>query len=138
MTYISDTTRQQVLLRANRRCEYCHAQKAIIITLEIDHIMPLSLGGQTELDNLCLACRPCNANKKNIIQAIDHQTNLMQNLFNPRRDDWHEHFRWDKTGTIIIGLTPIGRATIEQLRMNDVDMIEARKIWVETGLHPPK
>lgn len=138
MTYISEAIRQEVFLRAKRRCEYCQAQKAIIVTLEIDHIMPLSLGGQTELDNLCLACRPCNANKKDAICAVDPQTNTMQPLFNPRTQNWHDHFRWDETSTSIIGLTPIARATIEKLQMNDIDMIEARIICIETGLHPPK
>ncbi|MDX2078138.1 MAG: HNH endonuclease [bacterium] len=138
MTYIPETLRQQVFLRAKRRCEYCQAQKAIIITLEIDHIMPVSLGGKTDSDNLCVACRPCNANKKDVIRAIDPQTNTLQRLFNPRTQIWYSNFQWDETGTIMIGLTPIGRATIEQLQMNDVDMVGARKIWVETGLHPPK
>lgn len=138
MTYIPEALRQLVFSRAKRQCEYCQAQKAIILTLEIDHIIPLSLGGETLSDNVCLACRLCNANKRDVIEATDPQTHTQQPLFNPRTQRWHDHFRWDETGTILIGLTPIGRATIEQLQMNDLDTIEARKIWVETGLHPPK
>lgn len=138
MTYIPEMLRQQVFSRANKRCEYCQAQKSIIVTLEIDHIMPVSLGGKTESDNLCSACRPCNANKKDAIQASDPETNTLQHLFNPRTQTWHDHFRWDEAGTIIIGLTPTGRATIQKLRMNDTTIVQARHIWILTGLHPPK
>ena len=33
----------------------------------IDHITPLSKGGSHELDNLTIACFPCNAKKSNLI-----------------------------------------------------------------------
>jgi hypothetical protein len=36
----------------------------------------------------------------------------------------------------LVGKTPIGRATIDQLRMNSSYQIEARKYWVEVSLYP--
>ncbi|HRF98177.1 MAG TPA: HNH endonuclease signature motif containing protein [Aggregatilineales bacterium] len=138
MTTISKNLRQQVFERAKRLCEYCQSAQIIIVLLEIDHILPESLGGKTELDNLCVACRSCNAYKKDAIEAIDPQTNTMQPLFNPRQQRWNDHFQWDKTGTQMIGLTAIGRCTIEKLRINDAGMIQARHNWILTGLHPPK
>jgi hypothetical protein len=32
-------------------------------------------------------------------------------LFNPRSDDWSEHFHWN--GPVLVGLKPVGRATID-------------------------
>lgn len=137
MTYIPDSIRQAVLDRAKRLCEYCQSSQAIIVLLEIDHILPVRFGGKTVMDNLCLACRSCNAYKKDAIEALDPQTDTVQPLFNPRQDSWHEHFAWDTTGTRLIGQTAVGRATIQKLRMNDLLMTQARQVWVKTGLHPP-
>jgi hypothetical protein len=46
-------------------------------------------------------------------------------LFHPRRDRWQDHFRW--SGLILSGLTPVGRTTIEVLRINDPDRIATRR-----------
>ncbi|MGH7998117.1 MAG: HNH endonuclease [Brasilonema sp.] len=47
--------------RANFRCEYCHYPEFLSTSpLTIDHIMPKSLGGSDDADNLALACRRCN------------------------------------------------------------------------------
>ena len=57
-------------------------------------------------------------------------------LFNPRKNGWSEHFDFDAEKFRLLGRTPIGRATIEQLRMNTSYQIEARKYWVEATLYP--
>ena len=41
----------------------------------------------------------------------------MARLFNPRTDKWSEHFRW--LGAELVGVTPIARATIIVLAIND-------------------
>jgi len=41
-------------------------------------------------------------------------------------------------GTLIRGKTPVGRATVIALQMNHPDMIEARRLWVMAGWHPPQ
>ena len=38
----------------------------------------------------------------------------------------------------IIGLTVIGRTTIETLKMNNEFIVPARRHWVEAGWHPPQ
>jgi 5-methylcytosine-specific restriction endonuclease McrA len=60
MAYISRALRQLVTERAGRLCEYCHTAQAIVIEMEIDHIVPEVVGGVTEAGNLCLACISCN------------------------------------------------------------------------------
>jgi len=58
-------------------------------------------------------------------------------LFNPRTQMWSEHFKWMPNGTILRGLTPTGRATIERLKINQDRVVDARTRWVFAGLHPP-
>lgn len=36
--------------------EACQTQQVIVVSMEIDHIVPESAGGETTLANLCLAC----------------------------------------------------------------------------------
>jgi len=64
-------------------------------------------------------------------------TKTLVPLFNPRFQRWREHFQWSSEGTLIIGLTPCARATIEALQMNNEYIVEARHLWVIAGWHPP-
>ncbi|MCU0482635.1 MAG: HNH endonuclease [Anaerolineae bacterium] len=138
MTYIPKQIRQQVIDRANGLCEYCHTSKKMIVSLEIDHIMPVSLGGDNNPNNLSACCQGCNKHKKDVTRAIDPETNTEQHLFNPRTQVWDDHFQWDELGIFIIGKTSIGHATIDRLKMNRDALVESRRIWVTVGLHPPK
>ncbi|MBN1430764.1 MAG: HNH endonuclease [Anaerolineae bacterium] len=137
MASISDDLRQQVIDRAVGRCEYCQAPLAIVVEMEVDHIIPQSAGGQTKIDNLCLACVGCNGFKLAFQEAEDPETGETTFLFNPRLHKWSEHFAWSEDGTTAIGLTPTGRATIARLRMNRERMVAARRLWSQAGWHPP-
>lgn len=86
------------------------------------------------LENLALACAPCNGAKREKINATDPRTGKVVRLFHPRIDDWEEHFRWDASHTRIIGRTAIGRATLLALRFNDPLQQEARRLWRLVGL----
>lgn len=129
---------QAVRSQANRRCEYCHALEVILIRLEVEHIYPEALGGETSLENLCLSCRWCNSFKGVAVEAVDPETQQVAPLFNPRTQQWAEHFAWDEAGAYLLGLTPIGRATVQQLKMNRDEVVQSRTIWKLTGLHPPQ
>ena len=52
-------------------------------------------------------------------------------LYNPRRDDWRQHFAF--SGPEIIGLTPAGRATVRLLRMNDYRRLSLRTELMSLG-----
>ena len=45
------------------------------------------------------------------------------------------HFRWD--GPTLIGRTPIGRATVAVLNVNDPEAVAIRAALIEAGLFPP-
>jgi hypothetical protein len=137
MSHIPNRLRQQVITRAKGRCEYCQTQQSIVVVMEIDHIQPLSVGGATNLDNLCLACVGCNAFKLNFQSGFDPDTQTDVALFHPRRQQWDSHFQWREDGVVLLGRTATGRATINRLRINRDVVVQARKRWVVAGWHPP-
>lgn len=138
MAYIPDSLRRLVTKRAFGLCEYCQTAQIIVVSMEIDHIDPESEGGQTRADNLCLTCRGCNGFKQDFQTGIDPETGIETPLFNPRTQQWADHFRWNDDATLIIGVTAIGRATINRLRMNREGVVASRRLWVQAGWHPPQ
>lgn len=136
MTSISQALRGVVWGRADSICEYCCMPQSLDRrTFEIDHIISRKHRGRTEGANLALACFPCNNHKGTNIVGIDPQTNQKTDLFNPRADIWTEHFQWN--GPILIGRTPIGRATIEVLEINLPHRIAHRFELIQEGVFPP-
>lgn len=136
---ISSQLRHKLLTQAQFRCGYCLTQAEISgIALEVDHIKPESAGGRTEEQNLWMACSSCNGYKGSQSQATDPETGHSVPLFNPRIQNWSSHFQWSDDGTIIIGLTEIGRATIPALKLNHSLIVKARRRWGIAGWHPPK
>jgi len=131
--------RRKIVEQAQGRCAYCQTAEAYSgAPLEIDHIVPRSAGGSSDKSNLCLACRLCNSFKGTRTHAIDPETDRRVALFNPRTQDWSEHFAWDQDGILIIGLTPCGHATVNTLQMNNSYIVPARRRWVNVGWHPPR
>lgn len=106
--------------------------------LEIEHIIPLVLGGSDDESNLWLSCPICNRHKAGRISGVDPKTGTVASLFNPRTQRWSEHFRWSDDGIRIIGISPTGRATVDVLHLaDDPDALTVRSYWVLAGWHPP-
>ncbi len=103
----------------------------------VEHIVPLSQGGLTMLDNLALACQGCNNHKYNKQVSIDPVNNLPAPLFHPRQQWWHEHFCWNDDFTLVIGLSPTGRATVDGLRLNRPGLVNLRRVLFAAAEHPP-
>lgn len=124
--------------RAGHRCEYCHAPEAVFnMPFEVEHIIPLAKDGLDEASNWALACRSCNLNKSNHTDGFDLATQQRVRLFHPRQDNWTEHFAVDEVSLFTLqGNTPIGRATVSQLRMNSRLQLAARAQWIELRLFP--
>jgi HNH endonuclease len=136
--YIPVTLKQLVFDRGNGCCEYCRSQaKFAIESLVIEHIIPISRGGETIAENLALACQGCNNYKYTKIKGLDPTDAQAAPLYNPRTMLWSEHFAWSEDTTVIIGLTPIGRATVNTLRLNREGVVNLRQALRATGQHPP-
>jgi hypothetical protein len=123
--------------RANHRCEYCRAPEEVFnLFFEIEHIISLALGGLDNESNLALACRACNLFKLAFIIGFDQVTGTEVRLFHPRQDRWEEHFSANQETGFIQGLTDVGRATVQRLRMNQPHSVTARLQWIRFGLFP--
>lgn len=59
---VPPSVRLKVLIRDGFRCVYCDATKEDD-RLEVDHVIPVSLGGTDDIGNLVVACRRCNIGK---------------------------------------------------------------------------
>ena len=137
--YVPAALRRQVIADAAHRCGYCWSDETLTgIPLTIEHIVPASAGGATTRDNLWLSCNPCNEFKSNRLYVSDPDNGEVVPLFNPRTQDWHEHFAWSEDATQMIGLTPIGRATISAVQLNRSMLVKARRRWITAGWHPPQ
>lgn len=138
MTRIPPSMRQELAEKCRHRCSYCLMTEVNTgIPMTVDHIIPVSKGGESNLANLCLACYRCNEFKAHQTEAEDPLTGETVPLFNPRTQVWTEHFAWSPDGTRIVGLTATGRATIVALQMNDALRVAARQRWASAGWHPP-
>jgi len=135
MTHVPADLRRLVVQRSGDRCEYCHlSQAGQEATFHIDHVRPMTMGGPTAASNLALACVSCSLRKGGKETAIDPDTGLEFPIFNPRQDDWSEHFDWEVVR--LIGLTPIGRATIHALDLNRPLILAIRHEEAAVGRHP--
>ncbi|RIK70211.1 HNH endonuclease [candidate division KSB1 bacterium] len=136
---ITAALREKIRQKAGNRCGYCLAQQEYVLNvLEIDHILPMAAGGDDSEENLWLACRACNNAKGVKIAALDPLTKKSLPLFNPRKQNWREHFRWNASGLEILGITPAGRATVLALDLNNVIALMVRRNWIKAGWHPPR
>jgi hypothetical protein len=135
---VSSDLRSRVRAQAGDRCGYCLAPQWLVLGwLELDHIIPAAHGERDDEDNRWLACRLCNGYKGAQTHNVDPQTGQHVRLFDPRRQNWGEHFRWSEDGTEILGLTPCGRATVLALQLNNLVAVTVRQRWVAAGWHPP-
>ncbi len=105
-------------------------------TFSVEYIEPLNLDGPTTPDNLAYSCQGCNNHKYNKTQVPDPVTNLLTPLFNPRLTSWNEHCAWSDDFSMIVGLTPTGRATVEALQLYRDELVNLRKILFVAGEHP--
>jgi hypothetical protein len=137
--YIPKNIRIKVAEQAKYRCGYCLTQEEIVgMAMEFDHLVPSSQKGANREENLWLACSTCNDTKNDRTTALDPLTGNEVSLFNPRTQVWKEHFSWSIDSERIVGLTPIGRATVFALNLNRVHLVKSRRVWVRAGWHPPE
>jgi HNH endonuclease len=137
--YIPAALKRLVFERAEGNCEYCLSQARFALeSLVLEHIVPVSRGGETIAENLALACQGCNNYKYIKIEGIDPISAQAVPLYHPREMLWNEHFAWSEDTTLIVGLTPTGRATIVTLRLNREGVVNLRRVLRITGQHPPE
>jgi hypothetical protein len=129
--------RTQVFERARGCCEYCQSQRDYSHDdFSVEHISPRA-AGTNDLENLAMSCQGCNNRKYTAFEALDPVTGAQVRLFHPRQDQWAVHFVWSADTTLMIGLTPTGRASIVRLELNRAGLVNLRRALAAAGIHPP-
>ena len=127
--------RRAVVSRAGNRCEYCRlSQVAQEATFHIDHVRPLAAGGETDAENLALACVSCSLRKGARLSVLDREGGVETGIFNPRKQLWSDHFKW--LGDCIMGKSAAGTGTVELLKMNRGLAVAIRAEERFHGRHP--
>lgn len=142
-----------VRARARDACEYC--LMPTLSQFHVDHIVPASRWsafvegtlpispadagcGPHHLDNFAWSCSFCNTYKGDaVLGRIGRQT---YRLFQPRRDNWDEHFVLTDRSLLIRGLTEVGQMTVRILQFNDArpnGPLAARHAAIVDGIYPP-
>ena len=60
---LSTTQRLHLFLRAQGHCQACGWRLSPGTRWEVDHVIPLALGGSNRPDNLQVLCAPCHGSK---------------------------------------------------------------------------
>jgi hypothetical protein len=135
---LTSEQKASVAQRARYCCEYCLSQVHYAPDpFAVDHIVPRALGGANDLSNLAYACLGCNGRKFTRTTATDPATGEIAPLYSPRLDRWHDHFAWSTDFTLMLGVTPTGRATIERLQLNRDGVVNLRHMLHGLHKHPP-
>jgi hypothetical protein len=122
--------------RAVHRCEYCqlHEDYAGRLAFQIEHIIARQHGGTDDPNGLCYACAQCNwAKGPNLAGML---AGKLYPLFNPRKQKWSRHFRWDRT--MLVGKTKTGIVTVQVLDINSPARVMLRENLLSEGRFPPE
>jgi hypothetical protein len=123
---MDNSLRDLVRRRASNYCEYCriHQDADPLFRFHVEHIIPRQHSGADDEDNLALACGHCNRRKGPNLSAVDPLTGSVTLLFNPRRQEWNEHFVLNEG--VVAGTSASGRATVRLFQMNEARRIQLR------------
>jgi hypothetical protein len=100
--------------------------------LQLWRLAPRIDNAERQVRSVCVFC---NFQKGPNIAGYDPESRKLTRLFNPRRQRWRAHFRWE--GPTLVGKTAVGRTTLDVLAMNHPDRVELRRLLIEAGLLPP-
>ena len=132
---VSSSVRRKVRERAGKRCEYCRKpEETSLYSHHIDHIIAPIHGGTSNIDNLAWACFRCNVNKSTNIASYDFDTSLLTPLYNPRTQQWDDHF--EVQSAFVVGKTSFGQVTVRVLQINHPDQIATRQLLIKSGKWP--
>jgi HNH endonuclease len=133
--YIPRAIRQLVVARADHRCEYCRVPEYLsCFEYHIEHIIGIQHGGTNEHDNLAYCCSSCNWKKGPNISTILEMGGDLIPLFNPRKQNWFDHFETQRG--VISTKTIVGQATAKLLEFNKPEKIEERFEMSLGGFYP--
>lgn len=101
-TPLSRALRDFILSRDGLTCRYCGLWDVSGQILSVDHVLPVSAGGDNRRDNLVTACWNCNrlkGKKLDVLQPIPLET--LHKYQWDWRDGWAQYTMWNEEGTIL-------------------------------------
>lgn len=108
---ISKSLRFEVFKRDRFTCQYC-GRKSPDVILQIDHIHPVSKGGNNDILNLITSCEDCNSGKRDKqltdTTIIDRKRTQLEEL-QERREQIEMMMEWQK------GLVELDNYLVEQI-----------------------
>ncbi|MEL6555451.1 MAG: HNH endonuclease signature motif containing protein [Cyanobacteria bacterium J06621_11] len=135
--YVTVAEKRQIIERADRRCEYCQSRLDYSPqSFDIEHVLPVVLGGKTTIDNLASACGGCNSCKYTKTEALDPVDQTVVPLYHPRQHLWSDRFSWSADCSKVIGRIVIGRASVVSLQLYSKGFTNLRRLLLLCGLHP--
>lgn len=93
---IPKKTRFEIFKRDSFSCQYC-GQSAPEVLLVIDHIVPVSKGGTSDIFNLITACQDCNSGKSNIPLSDNSEINKKKaqlDIINEKKNQLEMMYEW--------------------------------------------
>ena len=137
VSHIQKSIKKQVLQTSKGLCEYCQSQEAFSFTSYlVEHITTSSIDQKDIIENLVFSCQGCSNTRNENTKSTDPVTGKIINIYNPRVDVWSDNFCWSEDFTNLVGLTAIGRATIEKLKLNRETLKEYRSVLISINKHP--
>ncbi len=128
--------RKLLSIRAGGRCEYCRILEYLSnFDFHIEHIIGLQHGGSSLTTNLAFACSWCNWKKGPNISSILVPDNKLISLFNPRTQNWFDHFEVTSSGWLI-EKTDVGAVTLKLLELNHSERVVERIEMMKNGFYP--
>lgn len=95
---LSKKIRFEVFKRDNFTCQYC-GKKSPDVILHVDHIIPVSKGGNNDLINLITACKDCNLGKSDRklkdLSVIDKKRKEIEEI-NEKHEQFQMLAEWNK------------------------------------------
>ena len=111
---VSAALRSAVRSRAAFACEFCGVTETDAGgELTVDHLEPVSRGGEDTLDNLVYCCSRCNLYKRDHwpVRPMDPV------LWNPRSEPARRHFV-ELDDRTVHAVSSTGAFTVQRLRLN--------------------
>ena len=109
---LSSSVRFEVFKRDSFRCQYCGAESPQVL-LHVDHIKPVSKGGNNDLTNLITSCETCNQGKG--AKTLDDQSAMQKSRrqleeLQARREQLEMMMQWKE------GLLDIADETVTKIK----------------------
>ncbi|MAF04392.1 HNH endonuclease [Herbaspirillum sp.] len=138
---ISKKTRFEVFKRDSFKCQYC-GRCAPEVILHVDHIHPVSKGGENDILNYITACAECNGGKSDRLLSDDSvmakQRAQLEEL-NQRREQLEQMLAWrdgmrDIDGVAFAAASEAWHKLVPGYSLNDHGEKQLKKVIEKFGL----